>query len=400
MSIDYKKALETASKSMIRVHDPDKLIKMIVRMIVQKVNVSHANILLHNKAKQCYILTVSRGPRGLKVPTGFTKMDEANPLIRLFTERDTNRQTKAELLFGDNGVSYSKGKKFLDIVTNPEFNQLLRDALYQMEIFETVLCIPSYFVDELIGILLLGRKLNDAEFDKDEIDFFTALASDVAMAINNAQTFKQLQQAFVDLKTELDRNKKLFLSITDAMAAAIDAKDHYTHGHTTRVKDVSHLICEKLAHKKTPGVNPKFREHVDIASVLHDIGKIGIPEAILNKQGPLTPEEFKIIKDHPSIGENILKSIEGLEDCLLAVKYHHERYDGTGYPEGLKGDQIPLIAAIICVADAYDAMVSDRPYRKGLPKEKAITEIVTLAGKQFHPEISAIMHELYQEGKV
>lgn len=379
---------------MIRVHDPEKLIKMIVRMIVQKVKVSHANILLHDKEKNTYVMTVSRGPRGLKVPAGFTRMDINNPLIRLFKEQKSN------LLFGDNAVVYSKGKKFLEIISNQELNQLLRDALYQMEIFEVVTCIPSYFVDELIGVLLLGKKLNGAEFDKDEIDFFTALASDVAMAINNAQTFKQLQQAFSDLKTELDRNKKLFLSITDAMAAAIDAKDHYTHGHTTRVKDVSHLICEKLVHKKKPGVDSKFRENVDIASVLHDIGKIGIPEAILNKQGPLTAEEFQIIKDHPSIGENILKSIEGLEDCLLAVKYHHERYDGTGYPEGLKGDQIPLIAAIICVADAYDAMVSDRPYRKGLPKEKAINEIVTLAGKQFHPEISVIMNELYQEGKV
>jgi HD-GYP domain-containing protein (c-di-GMP phosphodiesterase class II) len=399
MSIDYKKALETASKSMIRVHEPDQLIKMIVRMIVQKVKVSHANILLHDKAKKSYILTVSRGPRGLKVPSGFTKMDHTNPLIRLFIEKQDG-VSKANLLFGDNGISYSKGKKFLDIIANQELNQLLKEALYQMEIFETVTCIPSYFVDELIGILLLGKKNDGSEFDKDEIDFFTALASDVAMAINNAQTFKQLEQAFQDLKNELERNKRLFISITDAMAAAIDAKDHYTHGHTTRVKDVSHLICDRLAHKKVKGIDEKFLEHVDIASVLHDIGKIGVPEAILNKQGPLTNEEFRIIKEHPEIGETILKSIDGLEDCLLAVKYHHEKYDGSGYPEGLKGDQIPMIAAIICVADAYDAMVSDRPYRKGLSKEKAIAEIVSLAGKQFHPEVSAIMNELYQEGKL
>jgi HD-GYP domain-containing protein (c-di-GMP phosphodiesterase class II) len=394
MSIDYKKALETASKSMIRVHDPDKLTKLIVRIIVQKVKVSHANILLHDKEKGTYVMTVSRGPRGLKVPSGFTRMDNTNPLIRLFKER------KADLLFNDNAVIYSKGKRFLDIIANQELNQLLRDALYQMEMFDTVTCIPSYFVDELIGVLLLGKKNDGTEFDKGELDFFTALASDVAMAINNAQTFKELQQAFLDLKNELERNKRLFISITNAMAAAIDAKDHYTHGHTTRVKEVSHLICDRLVANKTMVIDEKFREHVDIASVLHDIGKIGVPEAILNKQGPLTPEEFKIIKDHPAIGETILKSIDGLEECVLAVKYHHERYDGSGYPEGLKGDQIPLIAAIICVADAYDAMVSDRPYRKGLPKEKAINEIVTLAGKQFHPEISAIMNDLYQEGKV
>ncbi|MFA6384151.1 MAG: HD domain-containing phosphohydrolase [Candidatus Omnitrophota bacterium] len=394
MAIDYKKALEIASKSMIRVHDPDRLIKMIVRMIVQKVKVSHANILLHDKERGTYVMTVSRGPSGLRVPNGFTRMDDANPLIRLFKEH------KADLLFSDNVIIYSKGKKYLDIIANKELNQLLRDALYQMEMFDTVTCIPSYFVDELIGVFLLGKKDNGTEFDKSELDFFTALASDVAMAINNAQTFKDLQKAFHDLKNELERNKRLFISITNAMAAAIDAKDHYTHGHTTRVKEVSHLICDRLATNKTNGVDDKFREHVAIASVLHDIGKIGVPEAILNKQGPLTPDEFKVIKDHPAIGETILKSIDGLEDCLLAVKYHHERYDGSGYPIGLKGSQIPLIAAIICVADAYDAMVSDRPYRKGLPKEKAITEIVTLAGKQFHPEISAIMNDLYREGRI
>ncbi len=394
MAIDYKKELETASKTMILVHDPDVLIRMIVRMIVQKVKVSHANILLHDKSKNSYVLTVSRGPRGLKIPAGFTRMDTNNPLIRLFREK------KADLLFGDKAVNYNKGKQFLDIIANQELNQLLKDALYQMEIFETATCIPSYFVDELIGILLLGQKEDGTDFDKDEIDFFTALASDVAMAINNAQTFKQLQQAFVDLQNELERNKRLIGSITEAMAAAIDAKDHYTHGHTTRVKDVSHLICMKLLQKKTPGIDSKFLENVHIASVLHDIGKIGVPEAILNKQGPLTAEEFTIIKEHPLIGENILKSIDGLDECISAIKYHHERFDGSGYPEGLKDGEIPLIAAIICVADAYDAMVSDRPYRKGLPKEKALNEIVALAGKQFHPDISAIMHELYQEGKV
>jgi len=158
MAIDYKKALETASKSMIRVHDPEKLIKMIVRIIVQKVKVSHANILLHDKNSKSYILSVSRGPKGLKVPVGFTRMDYSNPLIRLFLEKQEGI-TKANLLFGDNGVSISKGKKFTDILADQNLNQLLKDALYQMDIFETVLCIPSYFVDELIGILLLGKNL-------------------------------------------------------------------------------------------------------------------------------------------------------------------------------------------------------------------------------------------------
>ena len=201
------------------------------------------------------------------------------------------------------------------------------------------------------------------------------------MAIHNAQMFSQLVK-------EVDKNKRLFMNMTEALAQAIDAKDHYTHGHTNRVKEVSLSIARRWFQKHTIPIDENFLRDIHIASTLHDIGKIGVPEAILNKQGPLTPDEFNVIKQHPSIGEKILQSIEGLDNCIAAVKYHHERFDGSGYPDGLTGDQIPLIAAIICVADAYDAMVSDRPYRKGLSKEQAIKEIMSMAGTQFHPEIS------------
>lgn len=387
MAIDYKKELENASKTMILVHDPDVLIRLIVRMIVQKVKVSHANILLHDKNKDTYIIRVSRGPKGLKVPEGFTRMDKDNPLVRMFREKKSN------LLFGDNTILYSKGKKFTEIIANEDLNHLLRDSLYQMEIFDATACIPSYFRDELLGILFLGKKQDGTEFERDELDFFMALASDVSMAIRNAQLFEELIG-------ELEKKKKLFFHTTVALAAAIDAKDHYTHGHTNRVTNISMEICQKLNARHRNMLTDKFLEDVHIASLLHDIGKIGIPESILNKPGALTAEEFKVIKEHPGIGEDILRLVKGLDYALQGVKYHHEKFDGTGYPEGLKGDAIPLIAAIICAADAYDAMVSERPYRKGLPKEKAITEIVTLAGKQFHPEISSIMQELYQEGRI
>jgi HD-GYP domain-containing protein (c-di-GMP phosphodiesterase class II) len=393
MAINYKKELEDASKTMILVHDPEKLIKRIVRMIIQKVKVSHANILLRDEKKETYLITVSRGVKGLKVPVGFTRLDNDNPLIRIFNERTLNGNTKASLVSSTGTILYAHAKNTLAILSNEEFRSLLSNALYQMEIFETVACVPSYFHDELIGLLLLGRKNDDSEFTGEELNFFSALASDVAMAIHNAQMFSELEK-------EVAKNKQLFMNMTEALAQAIDAKDHYTHGHTNRVKEVSLAIAKRWFHKHTIPIDENFLRDIHIASTLHDIGKIGVPEAILNKQGPLTPEEFNVIKQHPSIGEKILQSIVGLDNCISAVKYHHERFDGMGYPEGLKGEQIPLIAAIICVADAYDAMVSDRPYRKGLSKEKAISEITTMAGKQFHPEISLIMEELYKEGKV
>lgn len=387
MAIDYKKELEAAARSMILVHEPDILIKMIARMIVQKVKVGHAGILLHHKDRDTYILTVSRGPLGLKVPEGFARMDIDNPLIRFFRER------KDKQLFDDGMLVREEARKVLEKNIEPDSKELLKQALYQMEIFEAVVCIPSYFRDDLLGLLLLGSKKSGGRFQKEELDFFSALASDVAMAIRNALLFKELQ-------LELDRNKRLFVQTTIALAAAIDAKDHYTHGHTARVTALSLAIARKLMQKSKEALDEKFLECLHIASLLHDIGKIGIPESILNKEGPLNDEEKKRMQEHPDVGVTILEPIKELQDSIWGVKYHHERYDGSGYPEGLKGNQIPLIASIIAVSDAFDAMITDRPYRKHQSKEEAIEQIRQLSGKQFDPQVVTALIELHQEGKV
>lgn len=388
MAIDYKKELETASKTMILVHKPDILIKMIVRMIVQKVKVFHCSILIRDRSKDYYILTVSRGRAGLKIPEGFTRMDLDNPLIRFFRER------KNTLFLNSDVLVYEEAKKFLNLIAESEVKDVLSGSVYQMELFDTDICIPSYFRrDELMGILLLGRKQDGKKFDHDELDFFVALAQDVAMSIRNAQLFD-------DLTAELEKKQRLFLQTTVVMAAAIEAKDHYTSGHTSRVTEYALEIARKISQKNKKPNDPKFFEDVRIASLLHDIGKIGVPEAILNKEGPLNEEERKVINGHPAIGVNILQPIQELETVILGVKYHHERFDGKGYPEGLKGGQIPIIAAIISVADAFDAMISDRPYRKGFPKEKAIDIIKQENGKQFDPQIVSAFLEVISENKI
>lgn len=387
MSIDYKKELEGAAKSMILVHESDLLIKMIVRMLVQKVKISHAGILLHVKDQDTYILTVSRGQVGLKIPTGFARVDSDNALIRFF------RQGYDRKIFGSTVFVYERAKKILNKKIDPDLKELLKQALYQMEIFEAVVCIPSYFRDDLLGILLLGRKNNGRRFAEEELDFFSALASDVAMAIRNAQLFNELEN-------ELDTKHRLFIHTTIALAAAIDAKDHYTHGHTSRVTSLSLALANKLAQKNKKVFNEKFLENLHIASLLHDIGKIGIPESILNKPAPLDEEEKKVMQSHPFVGTAILQPIKELGDAILGVRYHHERYDGSGYPEGLKGEHIPTIAAIISVADAFDAMTTDRPYRRGLSKDEAIAQIKDLKGQQFNPDIASAFIELYQEGKI
>lgn len=387
MSINYKKELESAAKGMILVHEPDTLIKMIVRMIVHKVNVDHAGILLHEKGRDTYVLTVSRGTSGLKIPAGFARMDADNPLIRFFRKR------LDEQLFHDGAIVYEKARKILSKDIGAKAKQLLKGALYQMEIFEAFVCIPSYFRDDLLGLLLLGGKNNGSKFGQDEIDFLIALASDVAMAIRNARLFRELE-------SELENKQKLFIHTTVALAAAIDAKDHYTHGHTARVTDLSLEIAKKLSLKNKNSFDSKFFDHLHIAGLLHDIGKIGIPESILNKDGPLTEEEKKKMQEHPILGTAILQPIKELEDAIFGVKYHHENYDGSGYPEGLKGSQIPLIASIISAADSFDAMTTDRPYRSGLSKEKAIAEISRASGKQFDPRVAGALVELYRKNKI
>ncbi len=388
MAINYKKELENAAKNMILVHEPEALIKMIVHRIVQKVGVCYAAILLHDKAGLAYRLTTSKLPSQAKVPAGFIRMKESSPLIRFF------RSHKDKELLNSGILTYKNLRRALEKKgISPYLNRLLAKVALSMESFGVDVCIPGYFRGELIGILLLGRKKNGRDFDTHERDFFMAITNDVVMAIRNAQLFNDLEQ-------ELDKKQKLFINTTIALAAAIDAKDHYTHGHTARVTNLSLAIAKHLIKSNNNGLNGRFLDQLHIAALLHDIGKIGIPEAILNKDGPLTQEESRLIQEHPNIGANILQPIRELEEAIMGVKYHHEYYDGSGYPHGLKGNKIPLIAAIISVADVFDAMTTDRPYRNRLTKEEAIREIKRVSKRQLNPRIVSALVKIYEEGGI
>jgi HD-GYP domain-containing protein (c-di-GMP phosphodiesterase class II) len=387
MAIDFKKELETAARNMIFVHDPDLLIKIIVRMVVEKVKVDHASILLYKPERQAYLLTVSGGSLAKKIPVGLACFDKDDSLVRFFRERDNRLLFDSDVLTIENANKAVKSPK-----TKERLKHLLTDVLYQMKLLETASCVPSYYRDELLGILLLGKKKDSSKYTKSELDFFVALASNMSMAIRNAYLFKEL-------KSELDKKHQLFMRTTIALVAAIEAKDNYTHGHTTRVTNISIEIARRLAQKNKKALDSKFIESLHIASLLHDVGKIGIPEQILNKRSALTIGERNKIKEHPLIGVTILKPIKELEHSLAGIKYHHERPDGLGYPEGLKGEQIPLIASIISVADSFDAMTTDRPYRAALYKNDAVKEIKKLTNLQFDPHVAEAFLELAQEGK-
>ena len=196
------------------------------------------------------------------------------------------------------------------------------------------------------------------------------------------------QQEIQLLRDGQKKMQLMFQETASALASAIDAKDKYTHGHSSRVA----IYSEKIA--KLSGKNAEECQDIFFAALLHDVGKIGIPDHVLNKEGKLTDEEFAMIKTHPVIGQQILSSISDSPSLSIGAHYHHERYDGKGYPDGLKGEDIPEIARIISVADAYDAMTSKRSYRDPMPQHIVREEIVKGSGTQFDPEFATAMLHL------
>ena len=189
----------------------------------------------------------------------------------------------------------------------------------------------------------------------------------------------------------LKRTEKLSFEVIKTLVGTIDAKDKYTNGHSNRVAEYSKMLATAI------GLDKQMQTEIYYSALLHDIGKIGIPDTIINKSEKLTEEEYDIIKTHPEIGSQILSSISTMKNISVGARSHHEHFDGSGYPDSKKGDEISLIARIICVADAYDAMASNRSYRKALPQEVVRSEIVKGRGKQFDADIADIMLQMIDE---
>jgi len=196
-----------------------------------------------------------------------------------------------------------------------------------------------------------------------------------------------------EVKRKTRENEQLFLGIVESLAAAIDAKDTYTNGHSVRVAEYSKEIAKRA------GYDEDMQQRIYITGLLHDVGKIGVPDAIINKEGKLDDIEYSIIKSHPEKGSTILRNIKDMPELTIGARWHHERYDGKGYPEGLAGDKIPEEARIIAVADSYDAMTSNRSYRRGMPQEKVRAEIEKGKGTQFDPYFADIMLQMIDEDK-
>ncbi|MCX5699182.1 MAG: HD domain-containing protein [Candidatus Omnitrophica bacterium] len=364
---DYRKELEKAAKRMILIHNVDTLVKLILRSTVRFLRIEHASLLLYDQTRNAYVAHTSKGKPGLIIPKGFTRISNENPVINYFTQMHSQIIKADYLLFSHIGNM------------GGQLQEKIKD---QFVLYNAMACIPGFFREKLIFALFLGRKMDRQDFTDEELGFLSVLSSDVVMAIQNASLFQGLNE-------QLLRNKDLFLQTVFALSSAIEAKDPYTQGHTKRVTRYALVVAEELkATGKIYGTDPvKFFEDLRIAALLHDIGKIGIAESILNKNGVLDEDERKEMQKHPYIGAKILSEVNEFYESILGVKYHHEKYDGSGYPDALKGESIPLIARIISIADTFDAITSNRSYRETLSREEAIRLIIQQSGKQFDPAV-------------
>jgi HD-GYP domain-containing protein (c-di-GMP phosphodiesterase class II) len=254
-----------------------------------------------------------------------------------------------------------------------------------------MLCVPLKAKDKTIGVLQAINKLPQApgrvsqhhwpDFYGEDIRLLETLGHQVAIAIENSQLYANLKKSFYDT--------------VEALAEAIEKKDRYTGGHTKRVVYYCVCICKYMKE-----LAPELQERIRLGAILHDVGKIGIEDKILKKQSQLEKEEWSVMQTHPELGYDIMSRVEGLRDVIGGMRYHHERWDGKGYPLGLKGEEIPLIARIISVADTYDAMVSTRPYRKGLDPKLAFDEILKNSGTQFDPAVVQAFVEAFRHEKM
>ena len=308
-------------------------------------------------------------------------------------------------ILGKEGMSVApltSGKALLDYIRVQTPDILLLDVMMpDMDGIETYMALRDLErelgKEETPVIFLTGNENGDIEEKALELgakDFIRKPFAPkiLALRVTHCIELNRLQK---DLASEVEKksreNEELFLGIVKSLAAAIDAKDTYTNGHSVRVADYSAEIARRA------GYDVSALQRIYITGLLHDVGKIGIPDAIINKNGKLDDEEYAIIKTHPEKGAAILSNIQDMPELSIGARWHHERFDGKGYPEGLMGEDIPEMARIIAVADAYDAMTSNRSYRKGLPQKVVRAEIEKGKGTQFDPIFAEIMLQMIDE---
>jgi HD-GYP domain-containing protein (c-di-GMP phosphodiesterase class II) len=334
--------------------DIDRLFNLIVRTTTTTLKANIGYIILYDSHNLCLNVTNLIGNGKLLAPKTAIPMKESS----VSTWVIKNRQP---ILISD-------------INQTPQFDRY-SDLGYERK---SLICAPLMVKDEIIGTISVVNKIDDSQFDSDEMEMLSTIAAQAAIAIKNATLYDEQQQTY--------------LNTIQALVSAIEASDSYTKGHSERVTRYSVEIGSRL------NLSADRLQVLERAAILHDIGKIGIDLSLLHKEGILTPGDIKELQQHPTIGMHILEPIEFLLDVRVCIGQHHERFDGMGYPNRIKKDDQLIEARILAVADSFDAMTSDRPYRKALSLDIAINELHENAGTQFDPEIVEIFTKILSEG--
>ncbi len=342
--------LRDTSNKTSQTQDLDTILKLFSEMLIRSFSFhTYCRVAIMDRSKQYFEIKTCSSIRSLDLPDDVGKSFRLDNYVLL---RETLINQDLRIIYSDNDTLKKMEKGFLF-----------------RSVFQSVLIIPFIEEHSLLGFALISEARNPARsnFHADDIDFYKTLANNVSTAISNA---------FL-----LSSNEIIFTHTIESLAAALDARDPYTHYHSSNVVNYATRIAEEM------NFTPERMKILKTACMLHDIGKIGIRDEILLKPGPLTKEEFNDIKTHPMQAVKILEPIRELKDTIAIIAAHHEHYDGSGYPNGLKGEEIPLEARIITLADYLDALTSNRVYGKALKKKDAVARIKKGAGSMFDPKI-------------
>ena len=335
-----------------------ELVEQITQMTQRTLNAAASSVLLLDDQERELLFEVAEGQAGKQL-----------------------RQARLSAQSGIAGWVVRHGKPLIinDVNQDKRFNKSVDEITGFVT--RSIMCAPLIVRRKVIGVIEVLNKLDGGDFSGQDLEALVSVAATTAIAIENVRLHRTVLNAYK--------------STIKALAATIDAKDPHTRGHSQRVTEYALMGAAALS------LPPEELEVLEYAGILHDMGKIGIAESILTNPGPLAPEEWEIMRRHPRIGANILEEIPFLEKARRLVLHHHERYDGNGYPDGLKREDIPLGARLLAVADAYEAMTSPRPYReRPLTHKEALEELERNMGTQFDPEVATVFVDVVKKNSL
>jgi len=348
--VDYQDALAKFTRSLGSVLDLRELVDLLVSIsgILKAKNLA---VMLRDERLGRFKIVASTG---LDSSLQKIRLDDFNDIVRVLNS--TNK-----------------------IVTAEDIKRLKSENIYknlpgEVSPLRPAVILPIFVKGELDGILFLGEKRSEEQYDRNDFSLLATLADEAGIAMENAKLYGSV--------------KRTYFETVQALSLAIEANDEYTRGHSDRVTKIAVKIAKRIR---------LARERIDtlqFAGILHDIGKIGVIKEVLHKPSKLSDLEFALIRNHAVMGEEIIKPVAFLDKIRPVIRHHHERFDGSGYPDGLRGKDIPFLSRIIAVADAYDSMTSHRPYRSAMSHEAAVAEIEKCAGTQFDPEIARAFLEI------